>query len=124
MNAGKIKTYQDLLEEEQRMLMQFKRDKASVVEDFNRIKNKLRPAEQFFSTVNKWFQVPPSKEIFPRVMDVAVDILSKKWLFKNTGWVKSFLGSYALRTATQWVMGTMRKRNEHAQDGTDETLNQ
>lgn len=126
MSTGKIRTYNDLLEEEQRMLMQYKRDRAKLMEDMNELKNKFQPAEQFFHKINKWFQVPPAQHFFPKILDIGLDLFSKKFLFKNSGWIKTFLGSYVLRILSQWIMGTVMQKKEKKKnyDGTEETLNQ
>lgn len=127
MQNGKIKSYSDLLEEEQRVLMQYKRDRAKVVDKLNRLKNILKPAEQFMTKISSWFSRPPSHQIFPKMMDIGLDILSKKLLFKNAGWIKSFIGSYAVRTVSQYFMDKVSQHKQQRntrQDGTEETLNQ
>lgn len=127
MSNNKINTFNDLLEEEQRMLMQYKRDRAKVVEDLNELRNKFQPAEQFLHKVNNWFKVPPAQHFLPKIMDVGLDLFSKKYLFKRSGWIATFFGSYALRIVSQLVMGNLAKKKERSKqsyNGTEEMLNQ
>lgn len=127
MQNGEIKSYSDLLEEEHRVLMQYKRDRAKVVVELNRLKNIIKPAEQFMTNISRWFSKPTSQQFFPKMMDIGLDFLSKKLLFKNSGWIKSFIGSYAVRTVSQFFMDKLSQYKQHRkanQDGTEETLNQ
>lgn len=125
MSNGEIRSFQDLLDEEQRVSMEYKQNKANLVDAVNRLMNILKPAEQLVSKVSKWFSVPPSQYLFPRIVDIALDFVSKRFLFKNSGWLKSFLGSYAIRTASQFIMGNKHQfKQRKAHEGTDETLNQ
>lgn len=113
MHNGEIKSYSDLLEEEQRILIQYKRNRAKMVEELNRLKNLLKPAEQFMNRLNSWFSRPASQLFSPAIIDIGLDFISKKLLFKNAGWLKSFIGSYAVRKVSQFFMSKIsrQKRN-------------
>jgi hypothetical protein len=107
----RIRTYQDLLEEEQRLIMQVKRDKARVADDIAAVKNIFMPAGQAINYVSNMFTKARQPGVVSQGLDVALDLVSKKYLFRRSNWLVTLAGSYLVRGVSQ-VLLNMRKKKE------------
>jgi hypothetical protein len=111
---GRIVTFNDLLEEEQRLVMEVKRNKARITEDFNIVKAKLQPANQALSFMNKLTGAKGQPGFLSHGVDIALDLLSKKYLFRRSNWLVTLAGSYLVRGISQLFLSkakTVRARD-------------
>jgi hypothetical protein len=97
----RIITYQDLLNEEERLTLELKHNKARVMEDFNIFKKKLQPADQALNFMNKLSGGTGKPGLLSTGVDIALDLLSKKYLFRRSGWLVTLAGSYLVRGMSQ-----------------------
>jgi len=105
-----IRTYQDLLEEEQRLIMQFKRDKAKLNDDIAGVKNLFMPAGQALNYVNNVMTRARNPGVLSQGLDVALDLVSKKYLFRRSNWLVTLAGSYLVRGVSQVLMSLKKKK--------------
>lgn len=139
----RINTYSDLLEEEHRLRMQYRRDKTRMTEAANGVMTVMQPASQALGFMNRLFGVTAKPGIVSQGADIAIDLLTKKYLFKRSNWFITLAGSYVLRVASQlflnrkksihtvWTKSQPKKLfpkdqggNGHNQSGTTDMLNQ
>lgn len=112
--SGRFATYNDLLEEEQRLVMEVKRNKARITEDFNIVKAKLQPANQALSFMNKLAGAKGQPGFISHGVDIALDLLTKKYLFRRSNWLVTLAGSYLVRGLSQLFLSkakTVRARD-------------
>lgn len=107
----RINTYSDLLEEEHRLRMQFKRDKAQVTEALNGVMTVMQPAGQALGYMNRLFGVKTKPGILSHGADIAIDLLSKKYLFRRSNWFITLAGSYLLRSVSQLFLNRNKSGN-------------
>jgi hypothetical protein len=111
---GRIVTFNDLIEEEQRLVMEVKRNKARITEDFNIMKAKLQPANQALSFMSKLTGTKGQPGFLSHGVDIALDLLSKKYLFRRSNWLVTLAGSYLVRGISQLFLSkakTVRARD-------------
>lgn len=112
MSSQLIKTYNDLLREEQNILLQFNRDKESVFAHLRGIRKMFLPAEKIMFSLGRW--MPPSVNLtfLSKFMDIGLDLVSKKYIFKKAGWMTTFMGTYMVRILSQILFGKVISRNK------------
>ncbi|HLO81254.1 MAG TPA: hypothetical protein VK166_09855 [Chitinophagaceae bacterium] len=128
----KIVSYKDLLEEEERLTEEFNRHKARVAEDINIIKLKLQPAGQALNFMGRMASGPLQSGLVSKGANLAIDLLSKKYLFRGSGLLMTLAGSFLVKGAVKlWQKNKARKDNAHkagsngkAHSAADEMLNQ
>lgn len=104
----KVFTYKDLLAEEQRLTMELKRNKARVMEDINIIIKKLQPAGQALNFMSKLSGSTGKPGLLSTGVDIALDLVSKKYLFRRSGWLVTLAGSYVVRLVSQLFLQKAR----------------
>ncbi|HSF46029.1 MAG TPA: hypothetical protein VLA58_08455 [Chitinophagaceae bacterium] len=107
---GRILTFNDLLDEEQRLIMEVKRNKARIVEDFNIVKGKLQPANQALTFMSKLTGGQGQPGFVAHGVDIALDLLSKKYLFKRSNWFVTLAGSYLVRGLSQLFLSKTKSK--------------
>jgi hypothetical protein len=131
--SRKIVTYKDLLKEEQRLTEEFDRHKARVAEDINLIKLKLQPAGQALNFMGRLASGPIKSGLVSKGANLAVDLLSKRYLFRGSGLLMTLAGSFLVKGAAKlWQKNKARKAarahkigsNGKVHPAADEMLNQ
>ncbi len=140
----RIVTYKDLLEEEHRLRMQYGREKARLTDDINAVKLKLQPASKALGYMSRLVGVEGKPGILSHGVDIAMDLVAKKYLFKSSSWFVTLAGSYLVRGISQMFLNRKKSGrstfwtkqgssphftggkggNGHDQTGTTEMLNQ
>jgi hypothetical protein len=108
-------TYKDLLEEEQRLTMELKRNRERVMDDIDIIKKKLQPADQALSFMSKLSGGTGKPGLLSTGVDIALDLVSKKYLFRRSGWLVTLAGTYAVRLVSQLFL-QKAKRDKNSED--------
>lgn len=109
LTVKRIETFKDLVEEEQRLTMKLKRDKAVMSTGFYQLKAKIEPASEALGYMNNLFGVKEKPGIVASGVDMFIDLFAKKYLFKRSGWLVTLVGSYAVRGLSQFFMKKKRK---------------
>lgn len=105
----RINTYTDLLEEELRLRMQYQREKARMTDTVNGLMTVMQPAGQALGHMNRLFGVKSKPGILSHGADIAIDLLTKKYLFKGSGWLVTLAGSYVIRGVSQFFLNRKKK---------------
>jgi len=107
MNKPVINSYEDLLQEQQRLRTQLNVQKAELNGRIRAVKEKLAPVGTILSAVGGIAALGAKNPMVTSGIGLAVDMFVKKRMFKNSGLITGILGSFLLRNvATKVVAGT------------------
>ena len=107
MNKPVIRSYEDLLQEQERLRKQLHVQKAALNERIRDVKEKLAPVGAVLSAVSSLAAVGARNPVLKTGIGLAVDMFLKKRLFKKSGLITGILGSFLVRNvATKVVAGT------------------
>jgi hypothetical protein len=115
-HVRRINTYKDLLEEEQRLTMKLKRERTAIASGLYQIKSKFAPASALLGSVSNVLGNREKPSLVAQGVDMVIDVVTKKYLFKSSGWIMTLLGSYAVRGVSQLLLRNKKKEGGH--DGT------
>lgn len=107
MSSSVIKTYNDLLREEQRVMQKYNHDKAKVINDIRQMRNKFIPGEKWMFGISRWFNFSNTHHFLPKIIDIGLDLITKKYFFKRSSWLATFMGSYIIRILSQVIVGNV-----------------
>ncbi len=105
----RVQTFKDLLEEEQRLAIKLKHDKEVVTAGMQQVKAKIQPASAALGYMNSIFCVREKPGIVAHGVDMVIDLVTKKYLFKRSGWLLTLVGSYAVRRLSQFFLNKKRQ---------------
>ena len=82
-----ITTYQDLIEEKERLTLQLRYQKDLVRQDFNEIKEAFKPIQETISTVGRFATKDKKNWLLTGAADMIIDIVLKKVILGRAGWL-------------------------------------
>jgi len=107
MNKPIIRSYKDLLLEQERLRGQLQMQKEALNEQVQVIKEKLAPVGKILGVVGSITSATTKNPLLSGGVGLALDMLLKKRLFRKSGLVTGILGSFLLRNvASKVVAGT------------------
>lgn len=107
MNKPVIRTYEDLLQEKERLRNQLQVKKTELDGRINTLKEKLAPVGTILSAIGGITALGTKNPMVKSGIGLAVDLLLKKKLFQKSGLLTGILGSFLVRNvATKVVAGT------------------
>jgi hypothetical protein len=107
MSKPIIKSYDDLLLEKARLQAQLNVQKNELNERVKSVKEKLAPVGTILSAIGGITAMKAANPMVKTGIGIAVDMLLKKKLFKNSGLITGLVGSFLVRNvATKIVAGT------------------
>lgn len=107
MNKPVIRSYEDLLQEQERLRNQLNAQKAELNERIRNVKEKLAPVGTILSAVGGIAAMGSNNPVLKTGIGLAVDMFLKKRLFKGSGFITGILGSFLVRNiATKVAAGT------------------
>ena len=121
--SKKIETYDDLLEEKARLEELLKAQKALVKEDAELVKDSLRPIghtiSNVYSVVHSLTARPKTSPLVSLGLDFGVELLLKRMLLANSGWlvrvlVPYLVKNYSARLFKERAKDTLLKRLKKA----------
>jgi hypothetical protein len=86
-----INTYDDLMQEKRRLKLVLEERKILVQAEFEEIKIKLKPVTNVIEMVEKLSKKDKSNPLFNMGVDVGVNLLLKKVLLRNAGFIVKLL---------------------------------
>ena len=104
MNKPIIRSYQDLLLEQERLRSQLQTQKHALNEQIQAVKEKLAPVGKILGAVSGIASATAKNPLLSSGIGLAVDMFIKKRLFKKSGLITGLLGSFLLRGAATKVI--------------------
>jgi hypothetical protein len=105
----KIKTYEDLLQEEQRLLLQLKASELLIRDDIAGVKEGLKPVGRVFKTISKFTTRDRTGAFANFGLDFSVDLLIRRVLLARAGWFTKILIPYVIKNYSSHFITEQQK---------------
>lgn len=115
---SKIRTYKDLLREEQRLIQQLRSHEQLIKQDIAGVKEGLQPINNFLKTVKKLFTRDYSMPFTNAGINFAVDLIFKKFILAKAGWLTRTFIPYVVKNYSSHIV------NEEAREKIAKKLQQ
>lgn len=107
---SKIRTYKDLLEEEQRLQQVLKTQEGLISQDILSLKENLEPVKKVYDQAHKLFTRDNRVPIFNMGLEMGIDILLRRYLLRKAGWfVKTFV-PYIVKNYSSHIIGEEKRK--------------
>jgi hypothetical protein len=105
----KIKTYEDLLQEEQRLLSQLKATELLIRDDIAGVKEGLKPVGKVMKMVSKFTTRDRTGAFANFGLDFSVDLLVRRILLARAGWFTKILIPYIIKNYSSHFITEQQK---------------
>jgi hypothetical protein len=106
---NKIKTYEDLLQEEQRLLAQLKSTEVLIREDIAGVKEGLKPLGNAMKTISKFTTRDKTGALANFGLDFSVDLFVRKILLARAGWFTKILIPYLIKNYSSHIISEQQR---------------
>jgi len=107
---NKIRTYQDLVQEEQRLAERLKTQETIIRQDLAGFRENLEPVKKFFNTAQKMFTRDNRVPFFNIGLELAIDILLRRFILRKAGWIAKSIVPYLVKNFSSHVIGEEKRR--------------
>lgn len=107
----KISTYEDLLQEEQRLTAQLSSYKELIKDDIAGIKEGLNPIKQITKTVRSLFTRGDNGPLLNFGMNFGLDVLMKKVLLGRASWITKVVVPYVIKNYASHLITEDQRKN-------------
>jgi hypothetical protein len=106
---SKIKTYEDLLKEEQRLLSQLKSTELLIRDDIAGVKEGLKPIGRVVNTIGKFTTRDKTNAFANFGLDFSVDLIVRKFLLAKAGWFTKILIPYVIKNYSSHIINEKQR---------------
>jgi hypothetical protein len=106
---SRIKTYEELLQEEQRLLSQLKTTETLIKKDLAGVKEGLRPIGKTVRTIGKFTTRDKTGALTNFGLDFSVDLLVRRLLLARAGWFTKIVVPYVIKNYTSHIITEQQK---------------
>lgn len=107
---SKIRTYKDLLAEEQRLQQVLKRQEIVIREDLISLKENIEPVRKVYDQVHKIFTRDNRVPLFNVGLEMSIDLLLRRFVLRRAGWfVKTFI-PYVVKNYASHIIGEEKRK--------------
>ncbi len=106
---NKIKTYKDLLQEEQRLLAQLKETEVLIRDDIAGVKEGLKPIGNVVRTIGKFTTRDRTNAFANFGLDFSVDLLVRRFLLARAGWFTKILIPYLIKNYSSHIISEQQR---------------
>ena len=106
---SKIKTYEDLLQEEQRLLAQLKETEVLIRNDIAGVKEGLKPIGNVVRTIGKFTTRDKTNAFANFGLDFSVDLLVRRFLLARAGWFTKILIPYLIKNYSSHIISEQQR---------------
>lgn len=99
-----IRTYEDLLHEEQRLLQHLKSQEALIAQDLEGVKEKLKPVRKAFSFVSKIITRDHTGPLASFGLDFGIDVLLRRVLLARAGWLTKVFVPFVVKNYSSHII--------------------
>jgi len=107
---SKIKTYQDLLQEEQRLQQILKSQEVLIREDLVNMKENLEPIKKVYDQVHKIFTRDNRVPVFNVGLELGIDVILRRFLLARAGWFAKTFVPYIIKNYASHIIGEEKRK--------------
>ena len=107
---SKIKTYKDLLEEEQRLQKVLKSQEILIREDLVSMKENLEPIKKVYDQVHKVFTRDNRVPVFNIGLELSIDMLLRRFLLARAGWFAKTFVPYIVKNYASHIISEEKRK--------------
>jgi hypothetical protein len=107
---NKIRTYNDLLKEEQRLELHLKVQEAVIRKDLADFRENVEPVRKIFSTAQKIFTRDNRVPVFNIGLELLIDILLRRFILKRAGWIAKSIVPYVVKNYSSHIRGEEKRK--------------
>jgi hypothetical protein len=101
---SKIKTYEDLLQEEQRLLVQLKATEVLIRDDIAGVKEGLKPMGNAMKIMSKFMTRDRTGALTNFGLDFSVDLFVRRFLLAKAGWFTKIVVPYVIKNYSSHII--------------------
>jgi hypothetical protein len=99
-----INTYEELMQEKERLKILFKVQKEVIREDINEIKEELAPVKKAISVGSKFFTKESGNVLLNATSNTLIDLVVKKFLLARSGWLMKIVVPFLAKNYSSHVI--------------------
>jgi len=107
---SKIKTYQDLLQEEQRLQQILKSQEVLIREDLVNMKENLEPIKKVYDQVHKIFTRDNRVPVFNVGLELGIDMILRRFILARAGWFAKTFVPYVIKNYASHIIGEEKRK--------------
>lgn len=107
---SKIRTYEDLLQEEQRLLLTLKSQEIVIRQDLMGFRENLEPVKKVFNTVQKVFTRDNRVPFFNIGLELGIDVLLRRFILAKAGFFTRILVPYLVKNYSSHIIGEEKRK--------------
>lgn len=107
---SKIRTYDELLQEEQRLQAVLKTQEDLIRLDLVAFKENLEPVKKVYDKVQKLFTRDNRVPFFNMGLEMGIDILLRRFLLAKAGWFAKTLVPYFVKNYSSHILGEEKRK--------------
>jgi len=107
---SKIRTYEDLLQEEQRLQLKLKSQELAIRQTLVDFRENVEPVKRVFNTVQKVFTRDNRVPVFNIGLELGVDFLLRKFILARAGWLTRILVPYLVKNYSSHIIAEEKRK--------------
>jgi hypothetical protein len=107
---SKIRTYNDLLQEEQRLQQVLKGQEILIREDLVSMKENLEPIKKVYDQVHKVFTRDNRVPIFNVGLELGIDMVLRRFILARAGWFAKTFVPYIVKNYSSHIIGEEKRK--------------
>ena len=107
---SKIKTYNDLLQEEQRLQQILKSQELVIREDLVNMKENLEPIKKVYDQVHKIFTRDNRVPVFNVGLELGIDMILRRFILARAGWFAKTFVPYVIKNYASHIIGEEKRK--------------
>ena len=107
---NKIRTYNDLVQEEQRLEQKLKAQEVIIREDLAGFREHLEPVRRLFNTAQKIFTRDNRVPVFNIGLELVIDILLRRFILRRAGWFARSIVPYIVKNYSSHIIGEEKRK--------------
>lgn len=107
---SKIRTYEDLLQEEQRLQQSLKGQELLIRQDIVSMKDNIEPVKRIYDTIQKIFTRDNRVPFFNLGLEMGIDLLLRKFILARAGWFTKIMIPYLVKNYSSHIIGEEKRK--------------
>lgn len=107
---SKIKTYKELLQEEQRLQQVLKGQETMIRQDLLSMQENLEPIKRVYDQVHKVFTRDNRVPVFNIGLELGIDVLLRRLILARAGWFAKTFVPYVVKNYASHIIGEEKRK--------------